>query len=88
VSRSAQVSKWDRRRHRTGTGWSRIGDAIGAHPTLDWSPDSQWLVISNPQSRPSEPFGVGLFFVKVSTGDVLPLVLNHDLVQPSWKRSP
>lgn len=76
------------RMHPDGTGVQSIGDSIGAHPTFDWSPDSQWLVISNPQSRPSDPFGVGLFFVNVDTGEVLPLVLNHDLVQPSWKPTP
>jgi Tol biopolymer transport system component len=72
------------RMHPDGTAVGWIGNAIGALPTFTWVPGTDWLLTSSNVTS----FAVELFFVNASTGEVLPVKVNHTLVQPSWKPTP
>jgi len=72
------------RMHPDGTAVGWIGKAIGALPSFAWVPGTDWLLTSSNVTS----FAVELFFVNASTGEVLPVKVNHTLVQPSWKPTP
>ncbi|MCG6988720.1 MAG: hypothetical protein LJF06_11140 [Gemmatimonadetes bacterium] len=72
------------RMHPDGTAVGWIGKAIGALPSFAWVPGTDWLLTSSNVTS----FAVELFFVNASTGQVLPVKVNHTLVQPSWKPTP
>ena len=69
-----------------GSGMRLAGGGIGAHPVFSWSPDGAWLVISGNHPRRDGPPVTGLSLLNVASGELLPIPLNHTLVQPSWRR--